>query len=509
MKALSFLLRLEEPLLATRPNIGEANSATSYDFIPGSMLRGALVRLYQEQKAVPDLAGDKEARSLFFDGTVCFLNAYPVIPSSRVRMLPVPRSWFTHKDTANTIPARISDFAIASDSTLQKPKSPKGSFFASEPAGVILMDPLRQVNVHNASADRNRKAAGVSQVYRYEALAEGQVFGGVIVSDDEDLLKLVMELLGETLLLGGSHTGGYGRVSVQKSDSLEMDWHEYLPEQVQTAGDAVTITLLSDVILSAGETSSLETFVRALGANLPAGQIENAFYDISLVGGFNRKWGLPLPQAWALQAGSVFLFNKGALPDVLPVGIGERQVDGFGRIAINWHTAPVRQRVLVKNEPEAGKAGLAPASRKIAARMRTQLLRARLEKKLIAFLTGNLNFSDLPSSSQLNRVRVVARQALLTGNTSVISAHLKSIQGAKKAWERARLNGSPLYDWVIEHSSMEEAQFRDTFQLGNDLPAIAEEAGFLDGNLLHEFCTRLIDGVMKLAAEQAREKEGR
>ena len=510
MKALTFLLRLEEPLLATQPNAGEANSATSYPFIPGSMIRGALARLYQKQNATNDLAGDKEeARPLFFDGAVCFLNAYPVAPGSGVRMLPAPRSWFNEKDTASDVRASISDFAIEQDDKIQKPKSPTGEFCASNPAGVILFDPVRQVNVHNASTDRNRKAAGVSQVYRYDALAEGQVFSGAIVSEDEALLKKMADLLGETLLLGGSHTGGYGRVSVQKSDTLDPDWHEYQPERAQGDDDAVIITLLSDVLMPANGAPALGAFVRALGADQPADQIESAYYDLRLVGGFNRKWGLPLPQSWALQAGGVFRLKKGALPESIPAGIGERQVDGFGRIAVNWHTAPNQQRVPIENKPGSVKADLTPTSRKIAAKMGTQMLRAWLERNLIAFLTGNLNFSDLPSSSQLNRVRVAARQALLTGDKDAISAHLQAIKGAKKFWEQARLNGGSLYDWVIGHSHLDEAQFCKTFQIGNDLPTVAGEAVVLDEKLIHEFCTRLIDGVMKLAAEQAREKEGR
>jgi len=505
MKALTFILRLEEPLLATQPNAGEANSATSYAFIPGSVIRGALVRLYQEQKAISDLAGDPEALSLFFNGTVCFLNAYPVLPGSGARMLPAPLSWFTDKDAAGDMRAKILDFAIAEDDKIQKPKHPKGEFLAGTSAGVILFDPVRQVNVHNASTDRNRKAAGVSQVYRYDALAKEQVFGGAIISEDETLLKVIAALLGKTMFLGGSHTGGYGRVTVQKDDPISPDWQEYQPENTRSTDGMAIITLLSDAILPAGSATAVDALVQALGVS----QVENAFYDIRLVGGFNRKWGLPLPQSWALMAGSVFRVKKETLPVNAPSGIGERQVDGFGRIAINWHTATTQQRVPLKNEAGIVKADLTPTSRKIAAKMGTQILRTRLEKNLIAFLTDNLNFSDLPSSSQLNRVRVATRQALLTGDTGAISAHLQSIRGAKKFWEQARLNGSSLYGWVIGHSHMDESQFRKTFQVAENLPTVAEETVVLDEKLIHEFCTRLIDGVMKLAAEQAREKEGR
>ncbi len=63
-----------------------------------------------------------------------------------------------------------------------------------------------------------------------------------------------------------------------------------------------------------------------------------------MIGGFNRKWGLPLPQALAVRMGSVLVFKDPGcdptlLDDLEVRGIGERRAEGFGRIAFN------RQRV--------------------------------------------------------------------------------------------------------------------------------------------------------------------
>ena len=83
MKALTSQIHLLEPLLATQLGAGEENSAQSFNYIPGSMLRGALVSIYLGIKSarmqdVGDPAHDPVCRRLFFDGTTCYLNAYPV-----------------------------------------------------------------------------------------------------------------------------------------------------------------------------------------------------------------------------------------------------------------------------------------------------------------------------------------------------------------------------------------------------------------------------------------------
>lgn len=77
MKALSYQVRLLEPLLATQLGAGEENSSQSSCFIPGSMLRGALVNLYLKMRKaqgreVVDPAIDPDCRRLF-------LRALPAI----------------------------------------------------------------------------------------------------------------------------------------------------------------------------------------------------------------------------------------------------------------------------------------------------------------------------------------------------------------------------------------------------------------------------------------------
>lgn len=60
-------------------------------------------------------------------------------------------------------------------------------------------------------------------------------------------------------------------------------------------------------------------------------------WSFELVGGFNRKWGLELPQTLAVSAGSVLVFEatQTLTPEELLTleheGLGDRKAEGFGR----------------------------------------------------------------------------------------------------------------------------------------------------------------------------------
>ncbi len=127
MKALKIRIQLEEPLLATRPNAGEANSAISYGYIPGGMLRGAVLRAYRQKNPGVDISTDELANKLVFNGDVHYLNAYLTTLDGQ-RMLPSPLSWYVDKDDAAKEAVEISDFAVKVNEKLSKPKSPKGEF---------------------------------------------------------------------------------------------------------------------------------------------------------------------------------------------------------------------------------------------------------------------------------------------------------------------------------------------------------------------------------------------
>lgn len=97
MKAVVFSLHAQQPLLATSFQ-GDPNSDVSFSYIPGSMIRGALIGRYMRQEGLNDLdLDDAKVQQLFFDSDQTrYLNAY-LEDSAGQRTLLTPKSWFREK----------------------------------------------------------------------------------------------------------------------------------------------------------------------------------------------------------------------------------------------------------------------------------------------------------------------------------------------------------------------------------------------------------------------------
>jgi CRISPR-associated protein Csx10 len=527
MKAIPYRLHLLEPVLVSQAESGEENSAVGLSFIPGSAIRGAVVARYLRQHHTDDLAADPRARQWFLDGAVCYLNAYPWYKAGKVRLLPTPGSWFTEKDRAGDERGSLYDWAVEPGQRLDQPKPPKDADFChlswTEPEGdededeapyfetresqVVLYKPPRQVNVHIALMETNRRDEA-NKVYRYDALAAGQALAGAIVApDDVDLTDLHALLSGESeMFIGGAHTAGYGRIRLEV-DPIVSGWEEYPLTSPPDTGKII-VTLLSDTLVRGRDGQINGDIDSALAdlLGLASLEAERRYRRLVLVGGFNRKWSLPLPQAWALQAGSVYVYPAGAFdPGVLrrkvALGIGERRAEGFGRIAVNWHTVPSVQR-----QPPASVSRLRPKlsaeSQALAQEMAQRRLRLRLERGLTEYLS-KVEFKRMPPNTQLSRVRNAVQRALAAQNVRPVKDHLKQLKGARDQFKWARVNSVSMLDWIKARTNNLDVEQQ---LLGSGrLPQVAGEEATLDDDLKRTYTLRLIDGVMQLATKS---KEG-
>lgn len=332
-----YRVELLEPALLTALE-GDPNSAVSFDYVPGSVVRGMVIGAWMRECNQGQLDADN---SPFFNGGVTFLNAYPVIDEQRA--LPTPITWRRPKKGAAS-----STWNVDANPNIDEKKTDLDGYFVWPKGGTLHTHlPEKLITVHiqrgriGVAAFRARYGSNADErlVYQYEPLAAGQTFEGVIRCDDAKLETDIRKLLdNREWSLGGARTAGYGRVCFTLRDDPPDGWRE--------AGDSLSdtpiiMTLLSDAIVRDphGEyDAGLATLCRVLGIDLA--HVEKAKLDTTMVGGFNRKWGLPLPQTIAIAKGSTLQLVPGSI-DLATAqaleanGIGERRAEGFGRVGFN------------------------------------------------------------------------------------------------------------------------------------------------------------------------------
>lgn len=501
MLALVFDICLEEPLLVGEPAAGDPNSLRSLDFIPGSTLRGALIEAFLRRRGLADPLADSETRNLFFEGGLTFLHAY-LVDQRGHRTLPVPLSWFTPKD----LPDPIYDFAAGAADVVEDVKQMAEPFCSLEARDdrtcAELVTPRKTVVVH---INRGGSGVGSKTVFQYVSLAADQAFQAVVLAEKQRYLEIMADLLSEAKLrFGRSRSAGYGSVVVENLHN-DDNWSEY--QGNNPFSSLIIVTALSDILLRDENGAYTTNLDGVVGVHHQA-----AYVGTRIVGGFNRKWGLPLPQAIAIKAGSVYAYASSEallakLRELQQYGVGERREEGYGRIAVNWHGAQEVTRAVVGEEtplPEALKGGSAA----IATRMAERLLRARLDGALVMAI-NRIDVISSPSPAQLAHLRVQARQAMTTGNLGLLVNYLQKMKRpAREQFNLARMgggqffSGQPLYGWLLDLVRRPETVW-EILGVQRPGPAIGQQEAALTQALAIEYVVRLIDG---LARKLSREK---
>lgn len=518
MNNLLLTLKLLQPLLVATPAAGEEDSSVSLDYIPGSVIRGALIERFRQRIQGTALLHDELARRLFFSNAVRYLNGY-LADNSGLRSLPKPASWFVEKESEAAADATIYDLAILADTDLKEPKSYKNPYcWVEEPANedensftIIGDKPKRYPQLHNASEDRFVKREADSTLFRYEALAAGQRFSAPILCDDATLAQAIQSLLApQELSLGRSRSAGYGRVMLEQVKPSSA-WVEY-PSAPNPANNLIILTLLSDTILRHPASGAYTTDLpQALNLQqLPA----RAFVATAITGGFNRTWGMPLTQSPTLQAGSVWVFKHNpdllnALANLTKTGIGERCNEGFGRIALNWHCEPeLIQGKLTPAIVAPQTLTLHGAGVDLAQAMVNRLYRQQLEDKLLDYSTDGLEIKGKIENAQLSRLRTLVRQAWQEQQPQLVHDFLQALRDtAKNQFRRARLDGKTFLRW-LEDGWKEEGLWKSYFYIApGNLPVLANVTAQDKPALRLEYMARLVDVICKRAIQQEQQAE--
>lgn len=461
---ITYQLRLDEPAIFTALD-GDPNSSVSYPYIPGSVIRGMVIGLFIKSKGKGFTldASDNNHRALFFAPSVRYLNAYPVMEIEKgnpARSLPVPATWMKPKyKIGNEADDVITDNAFQR-SEQGKPKGIDGFTVISGNIAHVYQ-PARVINVHTARA---RRQAGEQQVFRYEALAEGQPFMGVILCDTAEQAAELLKLLPKNshIALGGSRTAGYGSATMVEV-KREDQWQEIEPKPVWSESlNEITLTFLSDALVNdehgvfSPSPKTLEThLLERFGIEC---KVEPLSLKTTWVGGFNRKWGLPLPQMMAIERGSVVKLtgikaSPANVQKLVEDGIGARREDGFGRVALNWQRSTQATLTYQKYTPQSQDIPLSDESKALLTFIR-QRTRDHLLEERIAGIVYDKHYTIYGSISrtQLSRLRTEIANELgkKTPQKTVLSRFLTQISGKKagRQFDNARLGSEPLSQWL-------------------------------------------------------------
>jgi CRISPR-associated protein Csx10 len=534
MRVITYRITLLEPALVTALQ-GDPNEGVSFDYLPGSVLRGMIIGKYLRAKNLNELdAANSDVRRLFFNGTTRYLNGYPLDRLDK-RTLPTPLSWQREKGNEED----IFDFAIDTPDENDRQWQGVGSTFCSfgefngEMQEVRVVKPDRHISVHTARTRRFGRAMPAEKidsskgdlqgaVYRYDALEAGQTFEAMILCDDSDMADLKSWLTGEAKV-GGSRSGGYGRARLEfVKDEEAQNWRETGGTFSADVDGKLIITLLSDALLRDRNGQFVVepcavTHVLSQRLGVPL-KLQRAFLRGEAIGGFNRKWGLPLPQALAIKMGSVFVYDAPAsnvsdkLRELETLGIGERRAEGFGRVAVNWH----REAELRVEEPVPPSPPIAVTieDQTLAQRMAERLLRKRLDERVVA-RANEIKISNPPSNAQLSRLRNIIHDELMkeSADPQRVGHFLSNVEErstARRQFERARIGTETLLNWL---EATLDAKDEDAWKLrlgfeSTDVRKIGGMGTSLTDTLRNEYLLRLIDAVLARAAKERR-KEGR
>ncbi|MGB3266169.1 MAG: CRISPR-associated protein Csx10 [Microcoleus sp.] len=517
MKTITLTLKSQQPILATSFQ-GDPNSDVSYSYIPGSMIRGAIVGRYMRQHHLSELdLTNEKVKRLFFDAnTTRYLNAYFLSYEKQPqRTLPLPLCWFKDKGEELTDDSSITvyDFSIDRGDDPETPKS-VGEYFWTKERGVVkLYNEKRRINIHNfRDRQKGRSTDNQGEIFRYDALDAGQKFQSVILCEDEDVITIQMLLVTEpNIWLGGSQSAGYGHTKIIDLKILD-NWNEIgIPAEDRENGESLSITLLSDTLLrnECGQPVADPMLIKqaveeVLNISLP--EPSNIFAGSTLIGGFNRKWGLPLPQVPAFTAGTAIVFkgveiNESQIQQLEAQGIGEKREDGFGRIAVNWLQDEKFTVSLAK--PSSSSTSLKKeGSRFLAEQMAQRLLEQKLEQYLQKEVEP-LSLQEGISNSQLSRLQSVARQGLSNGDFSLVISLLNNLPSkAKNQFERTKIGDKSFRQQLDEWLSNPTDWINGIEVRIADIERKFDDDRAREDKLAEKYTLRLIMAVAKKATKE-------
>ena len=336
MKFLDIRIECLEDIKVTSA-LNQVNTNESLSYISGSAIRGAFINNYIKMFNVSDISKELESKKWFFDNGLEFLNGYIEVDGDRT--YPIPQGLYCN---AVGIDRYYSNEKVEVKNGLVDKISETDKKFSPSEFVTLSNSGAKGVGVNKLFNLHIRKGED-RQMFRYEAIEKGQIFRALIKSslDERELEKVIKVLEEGDFYIGGSKGSGYGKVKLKVLDSLEVnpegiDIKDSIEDEfvVFTTSDGIFVDEFGNSISYIDE-KWLEEELEIENVRLAAAMNEEI-----LVGGYNKKWGVRIPQHLALKKGSILKYtfdgaiDREKLQNIQLKGYGLRTEEGYGRFII-------------------------------------------------------------------------------------------------------------------------------------------------------------------------------
>lgn len=383
-------IHVHEPLKISHV-LGTSDSSHALKYIPGSVLRGALVQEYLQSAG---LAPELLDTSFVFNPThVQFWNGY--LSHEGKRGLPFAMNMFETKESAKTNASMRNIYDAFDEARFQKiqHQSPvrvtRDVMFLQDGREIMAGNVKTVSSLHiSINGTAGRTTDGETHVYRYEAIAPGQTFKAVVyVSEDHSFARWLAEQSELTLWLGGARNSGYGRTTVHVKPLVQSP--EHVDVNRLQAAEQLYVLATSDWIIRDEHgrlVSALDE--KWLGQQLG---VELEWMDqltaTRVSGGYVSPWKAYQPAVQAIQAGSIFRYriksgklNPEKLAALMERGVGDRVNEGYGRLMFfaDWTYQQLKDVSIPRDEGSKIARGSAHADAAQLEKLKESLIRMHM-----------------------------------------------------------------------------------------------------------------------------------
>lgn len=331
MKYLRVEIKNIEPLSISDDSTSQSGQVCCCRYIPGATLRGYVI------SSISNNADffNKHKETLFKD--ICFMNGYPVfhINGKDTISIPALKGFYEDKKANGNIQNVVIDGKF--DEGMKR--ASLGRFC------VISDNEIRYSSIETGSSMKIKigEKKEDQEVFRNEYITPGYTFESFVAIKDgivDELVRAVRHCFENGhVILGNGRSQGFGKCVVKVSDCTLPEIFDYALKRDYSEGHVYMILLSNTVMRDRkGEYCgiNIEYLKKVLGADTL--EIEHCATTKVIVCGYNSTLGIKMPTVPMYEQGSVFKLRfSGTLSgekmmSVYHNGIGERTVEGFGRV---------------------------------------------------------------------------------------------------------------------------------------------------------------------------------